>query len=93
VDGRRFLIRGTRHDLAGRFVEEAVERAEGDARQYAGDVDAEYVGLAQAYHLAEDRLGNGAEVFSLARVSDLATNDYLSTFFDTGTERQRHITE
>src|SRR5204863_9676554 len=73
--------------------EEAVERAERDAREYASDVDAEYVGLAQAYHLAEDRLEDGAEVFSLARVSDLPTNDFLSTFFDTGTERQRHIAE
>ena len=71
--------------------EEAVERAERDAREFARDVDAEYVGLAQAYHLAEARLGSGAEVFSLIRVSDLPTNDYLSTFFDTGTERQKDI--
>ena len=31
---------------------------------------------------------SGAEVFSLARDSELASDEYLDSFFDTGTERQ-----
>jgi hypothetical protein len=32
---------------------------------------------------------DGAEIFSLMRDSDLAPEDYLDSFFDTGTEGQR----
>ena len=42
----------------------------------------------QIYRLAE-LPGNGAEVFSLLRTSALGPAEYLSTFFDTGYERQR----
>jgi hypothetical protein len=71
--------------------EEAIERAEQEAREYAEELDARYVGLAQAFHLfVEDRpLGDGDEVFSLIRESELAPDDYISRFFDTGKERQR----
>ena len=33
-------------------------------------------------------LGDGAEVFSLMRDSDLTPHEYLDHFFDTGDERQ-----
>jgi hypothetical protein len=49
-----------------------------------------YLGLAQAYRLG-DPPGDGAEVFSLVRGSDLGDEAYLDTFFDTGTERQRDM--
>lgn len=77
---------------------EAVERAEAEAHEYAAMLSTppadphEYVGLAQAYLLADD-LDDGAEVFSLVRGSDLEPEDYLDAFFDTGTERQREITD
>jgi hypothetical protein len=48
---------------------------------------ADYTGLAQAslYNPPSD----GAEVFSLIRDSQLSPDDYLNTFFDTGSERQQ----
>ena len=65
----------------------AIVLAEDDARDYADDNDALYLGLAQAYRLAEPP-GHGTEVFSLLRDSDLDSEDYLDAFFDTGGERQ-----
>lgn len=69
-------------------VDAAVERAEEEARRYGVDLSMRYLGLAQAYRMA-DEPDDGAEVFSLVRVSDLDDEAYLDTFFDTGTERQR----
>lgn len=78
---------------AGTF-DEAVKRAEAEAAEYAEDLDMQYVGLAQAYHLAvSDAPGDGDEVFSLFRSSGLPSAEYVSRFFDTGEERQRHIGE
>jgi hypothetical protein len=51
-------------------------------------VEAEYTGLAQAY-LLFDEVGDGAEVFSLLRTSNLDPDAYLDRYFDTGHERQR----
>ncbi len=72
-------------------LEEAIAHAEQEADEYADELDARYVGLAQAFHLSvEDRpLDDGDEVFSLIRESELAPDDYISRFFDTGKERQR----
>ena len=67
---------------------EALARAEDEATGYAEDIDGEYLGLAQAFHLF-DEPGDGAEVFSLIRVSDLDPDEYLDAFFDTGDERQQ----
>jgi hypothetical protein len=51
-----------------------------------------YTGLAQAFRLF-DEPASGAEVFSLIRESRLEPADYLSAFFDTGTERQADVSE
>lgn len=69
-------------------VEAAIQFAENEALVYANDCGATYTGLAQGFLLA-DAVGHGAEVFSLIRDSDLATEDYLDRFFDTGAERQQ----
>jgi hypothetical protein len=66
----------------------AILRAEAEAQEYAADVEAEYTGLAQAY-LLFDEVGDGAEVFSLLRTSNLDPDAYLDRYFDTGHERQR----
>lgn len=71
----------------------AIALAEAEASKYAGALkDCAYVGLAQAYELAEAP-GHGAEVFSLMRDSGLPTDAYVSAFFDTGKERQSHASE
>lgn len=68
-------------------LDTAIERAEAEASDYATQVNAQFLGLAQAYALA-DSVQDGAEVFSLLRASSLEPDDYLDRFFDTGTERQ-----
>jgi hypothetical protein len=69
--------------------EDAVRLAEEEARLYVEGLDGEYVGLTQAFHLAcSGSVGDGDEVFSLLRDSDLAPDEYIARFFDTGQERQ-----
>lgn len=68
-------------------VDEGIERAEAEAREYAEVLAVEYLGFAQGYLLSDD-VGDGAEVFSLIRGSELDPEGYLDAFFDTGTERQ-----
>jgi hypothetical protein len=70
-------------------ADEAIERAEAEAERYAAEIDdapSTYLGLAQSFHLF-DAPADGAEIFSLMRDSELPPDDYLSTFFATGSER------
>jgi hypothetical protein len=67
--------------------EEAVALAEAEAADYAETLGYRYLGLAQAYQLADD-IGHGAEVYSLIRDSHLGAEEYLTGFFDTGLEHQ-----
>lgn len=68
-------------------LDDAIELAEREARAYADDNGVEYLSFSQAYQFAEGaELVNGAEVFSLLRDSELAPDDYIDTFFSTGTE-------
>ena len=71
--------------------EQAIERAEREARQYAQDTECQYLGFAQAYHLSGEQLRSGSEVFSLMRESNLTQAKYLDKHFDTGAERQNII--
>jgi hypothetical protein len=70
--------------------EAAERRAQIESEEYAKTLETELLDFAQVYRLAE-LPDDGAEVFSLIRVSELDSEDYLSAFFDTGTERQRTI--
>jgi hypothetical protein len=69
-------------------VEAAIDLGAGEAEEYAAVNGIEFNGFVQAYAMF-DQLESGAEVFSLARTSPLAEDDYLTRFFDTGTEQQR----
>jgi hypothetical protein len=68
--------------------EEALERAEAEALRYAAEVGGNYTGYVSVFEIAEEQLGDCAEVFSLMRDSDLAADDYIDHFFATGDERQ-----
>src|SRR4051794_41894857 len=59
--------------------DDAIRMAEGEAQEYVRDMEDEYVGLAQAYHLP-DEPGHGAEIFLLMRDSTLASDAYLDAF-------------
>jgi hypothetical protein len=69
---------------------DAVHLAEQEAREYCGpDSRIDYLGFSQAFGCATaGDVRDGMVAFSLVRDSDLATDDYLTTFFDTGRERQ-----
>ncbi|WP_225991535.1 DUF4288 domain-containing protein [Actinomadura montaniterrae] len=68
--------------------DDAIALAEADAHEYAETLDGvAYLDLAQSY-LIGDAPEQGSEVFSLIRDSDLDEDEYLDTFFNTGTERQ-----
>ena len=70
---------------------EAISLAETEALEYAAIFEGvHYAGLAQAYRIA-DQLEHGTEVFSLMRDSTLGDEEYLSTFFDAGAERQGEV--
>jgi hypothetical protein len=66
----------------------ALVLAESEAREYAKDMGATYVGLAQAYATGNKELASGSEVFSLLRDSALPPEEYVDRFFDTGEEHQ-----
>jgi hypothetical protein len=72
-------------------AEEAIQHSEESGRQYAEHLGGIYVDFAQVYQLADDPTLQGAEVFSLLRSSSLPPGEYLSRFFDTGSECQRPI--
>ncbi len=69
----------------------AIALAEAEAEEYAEMIEVTFLGLSQAYMMADD-LGPGAEVFSLIRIADLPPTAYLDRFFSTGTERQTEWT-
>ncbi len=72
-----------------RSLDEAISKAKSEVAQYAQSANPALVplDLAQAYALAEEP-GEGGEVFSLLRDSDLDGPAYLDRHFDTGTEHQ-----
>jgi len=70
-------------------LDDAIAKAETEARAYAERLNSEFLDIAQAYWIGADRPANGSEVFSLMRDSTLDADDYLDAFYDTGRERQR----
>ncbi len=84
---------GADHPLAG-GVGRRSDRAEKEAADHAASTEESpgaRLGLAQSSKLF-DEPGDGREIFSLMRTSDLmAPEGYLDAFFDTGSERQSHL--
>lgn len=66
--------------------EDARHRAEGEARQYAADTDAEFFDFVEVFHLFDRKIIDGTEIFSLIRESQLPPADYVERFFKTGKE-------
>jgi hypothetical protein len=66
-------------------LDAAIALAEREAADYAEVHGVEHLGLAQAYWLTAPP-GDGGEVFSLERESELDPEAYLDQFFDTGRE-------
>jgi hypothetical protein len=70
--------------------DDAISRAEIMAGEYAKDVDScSYTGFIDIFHIYDEDIGDGSEVYSLMRTSDLSKDEYLNRFYDTGAERTR----
>ena len=74
---------------AGGF-DEAISRAEAMAEEYAKGVGGcSYTGFIDVFHIYDEKIGDGTEIYSLMRTSDLSRDEYLNMFYDTGAERTR----
>src|SRR5947209_1193964 len=72
--------------------DDALRRAEEEARAYSASLEGvEYLEYLDVYHLFEDSIGDATEVFSLIRDSELGSAEYISHFFDSGSERSRSV--
>lgn len=70
--------------------DEAIAKAEKEAAEHVAMLGESYkvLDLFQSFELFSPP-GDSVEVFSLIRDSELAADDYVDAFFDTGTEYQR----
>jgi hypothetical protein len=74
-------------------LDQAIELAEEEAKQYEKDANCVYIGLSQGYHTFLEIPESGSEVYSLMREDESSPDDYLDFYFDTGSERQKHYKE
>lgn len=71
-------------------ADEAIAKAETEAAEHVAMLGEPFklLDLFQGFELFSP-LGDGVEVFSLIRDSDLDADEYVDSFFDTGTEYQQ----
>jgi hypothetical protein len=66
-------------------VEEALRRAEREARRYAaGQKAVDFLGYLAVFHLAGDALEEGLEVWSIVRWVALSKRDFVRRYYDDG---------
>jgi hypothetical protein len=74
--------------LRAESLDDAVARAEVMAGEYASDLEGcSYLGFVDVFHIFDENVGDGTEVYSLMRASELGRDEYLNRFHDSGTER------
>jgi hypothetical protein len=82
---RVVLLRATDFD-------HAIAQAETEAAEYCRCLDdTEYLGYVNVYQIADATVGQGTEVYSLMRESDLSEENYLDHFYDDGKERAQKV--
>jgi hypothetical protein len=69
--------------------EAAIRAAEANAREYADDNDAVYLGFVDTFHIFSENLGDGTEVYSLMQTSQLERDEFVSKYFDDGTQHSQ----
>lgn len=67
--------------------EEAHERGEAEAQEYAADGDMELLEFSEVFHLFDRKITDRTEVFSKLRESPLSPDEYIERFFSTDDER------
>ena len=68
---------------------DAIQRGEAEAAEYARANEADYLGFIDTFHMFSNRVNSGTEVYSLLRTSPLAPKEFVSTYFDDGTQHSR----
>ncbi|MFG3098023.1 hypothetical protein [Streptomyces sp. NPDC048202] len=65
-----------------RSLDEAIELAEQESAEYAGENDFEALGMVQAYRISDrdEEVGAGTEVFSKLHALDLPANEFLDRY-------------
>ena len=71
--------------------EEAIEKAEQEALQYAAETSSQFLEFSNAYMIYDEFIKEGSEVFSLMRGSHFPPSEYISTFYDTGREKSDDV--
>lgn len=72
--------------------EDAIEKAEKEALEYCEDLnDVEYLNFCNAYHIAESKIMDLTEIYSLITTSNLDKNEYIKRYYDTGGELTQKI--
>ncbi len=74
-------------------IDDAIEAAEREALMYAEQHGFTFIELSQAFWMFSHLEGDGVELFSLLRESDLKPSAYLDNFHDTGLERKSKQSE
>ena len=69
-------------------IDDAIEAAEREALRYSEQNGFTFIKLSQAFWMFSHLEGDGVELFSLLRESDLDPAAYLDFFHDTGFERE-----
>jgi Domain of unknown function (DUF4288) len=70
--------------------DDAIAKAEAETTEYCDINDGTvYLGFVDVFHLFDETVGHGVEVYSLMRESNLSDKDYLDHFYDDGKERRQ----
>jgi hypothetical protein len=73
--------------IRAKDFDEAIERAEVDAKRYAAQNRGTYIGYCNAYRMEADSLADGTEVFSLTREVLLTPTEFVARYYDDGTDK------
>ena len=76
--------------LRANSFDAAIIAGEADAEDYAKQTGSRYVGYIMTYHLFNEVIGEGTEVYSLMRSSSLSVDEFLNHYYDDGTEHSQH---
>ena len=76
-----------------RSFKEACAMAEADALVYAAEANCIFIRSTDAFHLFEQDIRSGAEVWSTMRGSGMTPELYITTFCDTPRDRKTHFVD
>ena len=66
----------------------AIVKAENEASKYAAsEQDCEYINYIDCFELSSDSIGDKSEIYSLMRSSNLELDEYISKYYQDGTEK------